>query len=373
MQIRKFEAKTLSDALAMVRGIMGSEAVILHTKYLRNNGIFGWIKGHSVEVTAATDNNGGIESLHKGEKHFQMPDSKGIEYSCMNDLKSEIKEIKSYLSKISSSPRLVQMPPFSEKLLTLYHDLIKNDVCEPVAYDVIFCLSQSLNGNISGDFDSLRSELKEKIKETLKISGAIKLNTKKKIAFFIGPTGVGKTTTIAKLAAHYRFIERCKIILMTIDTYRIAAVDQLRTYAEIIGIPLEVVITPEELKKALRKHQNADLVLVDTAGRSQGDKNQILELKPFLCNVGSPEIHLVMSITTKNSDLVNIIDKFKPLVPNRIVITKIDETSSFGSILNINIFGDLPISYITTGQEVPDDIEEADSDRLANLIVLGSK
>jgi flagellar biosynthesis protein FlhF len=187
----------------------------------------------------------------------------------------------------------------------------------------------------------------------------------------IGPTGVGKTTTIAKLAADFKFRKGLKVGLITIDTYRIAAVEQLKTYADIIGIPINVVLTPEELAGAVQAFGEMDVVLVDTAGRSQCDSQKMDELRAFLDAACFDEVHLVVSSTTQTTLLESIVERFGPLAHDRLILTKMDETTCRGHLLNVLLRVNKAVSYVTTGQEVPDDIEVADPARIA-AIVLGA-
>jgi len=208
-----------------------------------------------------------------------------------------------------------------------------------------------------------------------------------KFVAFVGPTGVGKTTTIAKLAAQFRLRDKCSVALITIDTYRIAAVDQLRAYADILNVPLEVVLTPQDMAGAVQRMRDVDLVLIDTAGRSQRNKDRLRELRTFLdaarqaerkvrgsnasaADEGSAlETYLVLSCTTRPDQMVEVAREFAFLGLDRVVFTKLDEAVGLGVILNVARKLDLQLSYLTTGQEVPDDIEVGHRRRIAELIL----
>ena len=185
----------------------------------------------------------------------------------------------------------------------------------------------------------------------------------------IGATGVGKTTTLAKIAARFVLEKGVKAALITADTYRISAVEQLKTYSDIIGLPLEIVYTPQELKVALHKHRDKDLLLIDTAGRSQHNEYQMKELQEFLAVDKRIEKHLVMSATTKSRDAADILEKFSVCNPDRVIFTKTDETSSVGLILNLLRDKEIALSYLTNGQSVPDDIIPATPAQLAELLL----
>ncbi|MEW5866130.1 MAG: AAA family ATPase, partial [Bacillota bacterium] len=194
----------------------------------------------------------------------------------------------------------------------------------------------------------------------------------RKVVALVGPTGVGKTTTLAKIAALSALFGKKKVAFVTADTYRIAAVEQLRTYAEIIGVPCEVVYTPAEMRQALASHEGRDLVLIDTAGRSPRSSMHMAELKAFLEAARVDEAHLVLSMTTRPRDLLETVERFSPCGVNRLIFSKLDETTRFGAILGVTSSVKTPISYVTYGQNVPEDIEVADASRLARWILDGT-
>lgn len=186
---------------------------------------------------------------------------------------------------------------------------------------------------------------------------------------FFGPTGVGKTTTIAKLAAEGVLKQKRKVGLITTDTYRIGAVDQLRTYANILNIPLEVVFQPSEMASAMESLRDCDLILVDTAGRNYRKQDYAQELAQYFPSLSGGENYLVLSLTAKNNDMIEILQNFKCIPVEKVIFTKSDETQTYGSILNMVMRYHLSISYLTTGQNVPDDIRVAVPRKVANLIL----
>jgi flagellar biosynthesis protein FlhF len=185
----------------------------------------------------------------------------------------------------------------------------------------------------------------------------------------VGPTGVGKTTTIAKLAAAHALTHRRKVALITADTYRIAAIEQLRTYSDIIGIPLEVVYSPEEIRPAIESHSDADVILMDTAGRNPRNPARMLELRGIIRAARPDEVHLVISATTKNFDALDVVDRFEQVGFDRLLFTKLDESSTYGMILNTLVRAQRPLSYLGTGQDVPEDFEIASAAKLAHMIM----
>lgn len=187
----------------------------------------------------------------------------------------------------------------------------------------------------------------------------------------IGPTGVGKTTTVAKLAAALKLRHGKKVGLVTSDTYRIAAVEQLRTYATIIGLPLKVALTPEDMAAACESLGDCDVILVDTAGRSQHDAERLDELRRHRDAAQPHQTHLVLAAGASESVLIRAAERFKALAPDRLLVTKLDEAVAFGPVVNLASRIGLGLSFVTTGQEVPDHIERARADRLARLVVDG--
>ncbi|MBR2520173.1 MAG: flagellar biosynthesis protein FlhF [Selenomonadaceae bacterium] len=208
------------------------------------------------------------------------------------------------------------------------------------------------------------------LNEHIKFSDGVKLNRHGvRIAALLGTTGVGKTTTLAKIAAKFVLEQKTNVALITADTYRISAVEQLKTYSDILELPLEIVYSPSELASALERHRDKELILIDTAGRSQHNEYQMRELEEFLRVNPRIEKHLVISATTKFTDARQIMNKFSKVEPDRIIFTKIDETGSLGMIINLLRDNKYSLSYLTTGQSVPDDIERASSEILANLLL----
>ena len=217
---------------------------------------------------------------------------------------------------------------------------------------------------------TIKSRLAETLNRLIKFAGTLKLKKNSpRIIALVGPTGVGKTTTTAKLAAMYALNRGNKVALITMDIFRVGAVEQLKTYSRIMGIPLEVASTPKELEKAVDKHSTCDLIFIDTAGRSHKDKEKLDEMKNFLENKIPIEVYLCLSATTKDRELEEILNRFRIFQVSKVVFTKIDESESFGNMVNLLMRDNLQIAYFTTGQRVPEDIEVATSSKLAGMIL----
>jgi len=213
----------------------------------------------------------------------------------------------------------------------------------------------------------------ETIASLVKTGTAVKPKSRRpRVVALVGPTGAGKTTTIAKLAAIEKFVNNARVGLITLDTFRIGAIEQLRTFASIADIPMEVVYRPAEMNAAIKKLANKDVILVDTVGRSQRAAKDLSELKKFVEVARPDEVHLVLSASTGIRTLVEVVDRFKSLKPNHIIFSKIDEAVTFGPLFNIAQKANVNVSYLTTGQGVPDDIVPADGIKFASLVYQGA-
>ena len=281
----------------------------------------------------------------------------------IRDLQNQLEEMKAMLMEMSRNKGAGDAVP------TLQSAMQSQEVTEKIIQDMI----AKLNGTeILAPRNSVKATnaLEKYIRKAIRIANGITLySSKPKVVALIGPTGVGKTTTLAKIAAKFVLEQGARVALITADTYRISAVEQLKTYSDILGLPLEIVYNPEALRKAIEKHKDKQLILIDTAGRSQYNEYQMKELSGLLSIDADIEKHLVMSATTKTSDGVELLENFSICQPDRVIFTKVDETGTHGIILNILHRRKVALSYITNGQSVPDDIEPASVERLAELLL----
>jgi flagellar biosynthesis protein FlhF len=271
------------------------------------------------------------------------------------------------LGRANQLPRNDQVPA---ELFQVYTELIDAEVEDDVARDLIYKLKRTATPAQLGDANAARAMLTALVESEIRCREPIAPKPgRRRVVALVGATGVGKTTTIAKLAANFRLRSSIKLGLVTVDTYRVAAVEQLRTYAEIIDLPMKVVTNPLEMRRALDELAGLDLVLIDTAGRSPKDELQIQELKSLLAEAQVDEVHLVLSMTSSRQSLEAAVDKFKAAGTTAVILTKLDEASGMGAVLSLARRVDLPISYLTAGQAVPDDIEPAHPRRIARLIL----
>ena len=279
------------------------------------------------------------------------------------DLQNQLEEMKSMLVEMSRNKDETGGIP------NLQRAMEAQGISQHVLEDMI----SKLNGTeILAPQNSVKAlkALEKYVRKAIRIANGITLySDKPKIVALIGPTGVGKTTTLAKIAAKFVLEEGAKVALITADTYRISAVEQLKTYSDILGLPLEIVYNPQALQEAIEKHRDKQLILLDTAGRSQYNAYQMKELSELLNIDADIEKHLVMSATTKTSDGLELLDNFSLCKPDRVIFTKVDETKTHGIILNILHRRKAALSYLTNGQSVPDDIEPASIEKLAELLL----
>ena len=241
---------------------------------------------------------------------------------------------------------------------------------EDLARELVDRLRREVRGGELTDPLMLQARIARMIEADIRTAGPIAITSGKcRVAALVGPTGVGKTTTIAKLAANFHLKEKRRVGLITVDTYRIAAVEQLRTYADIIDLPMEVVSTPKEMRQAVGRMSDMDLVLIDTAGRSPKDEVRLQELKAFLTEAGTDEVHLVLSSVAAWRTLEQTAARFAAVGTTALILTKLDEANGLGNVLPVLRSSRLPLSYLTDGQNVPDDIETATSAHLAKLVL----
>lgn len=399
MIIKKFQANTETEAIMLAKEELGKDAIVMNIKTISPKGIYRLFRKPVVEITAAVDDN----ITYKTDKikptpqitlqrkpnpdviydepdnsrqkaNSEPPAPSAIEMK-LNNLQSLIE--KQMIEKERELQEKQEVKPQETNkniacIQLIYNQLISNDVDEKYVNQII----SEIEGNLKRDasMDNILASIYQKIILKLGQPTTIELTgTNPKFVFFIGPTGVGKTTTIAKIASKFKVEKKAKVAFLTADTYRIAAVEQLRTYANILGIPLRVVYSDEEMKQAVEEYTDFDIVFVDTAGRSHRNKEQRDDIELLINAVPEEEreIYLVLSATTKYRDLIKITEAYSEITNYKLIFTKLDETGTIGNIFNIRMLTQAPLSYATFGQNVPDDISRIDAQSIAKQLLRG--
>lgn len=385
MVIKKYLVSNMNEALTMIRSELGKNAVIITQRKVRKEGVLGIFKPKLIEVTAAVENSKIVRNTNLDEKKDmensinsikklmeEKLSNKSIDDKKLNNKidnnklientnETSNEEVVKLRNEISDIKEILNKTLIKTEKIDYLHELLKElDIYEQF-YDEFKEKIKNIN-----DKEEVRNSLREIINKEITIDTE---ELKGKIVL-VGPTGVGKTTTIAKLAGKLALKEGKKVGLITVDTYRIGAVDQLKTYAEIMDIDFKVVLNNKEMVEAVQAMKDLDVILIDSTGRSSKNIMQIKELKNLIGKAEVDSTYLVISGTTKNKDLKNIIEGYKGLEYNKIIITKLDETTSYGNIYNLQKLSGKPIRYLTVGQNVPDDIIDAKKEKVLDLLFL---
>lgn len=406
MVIKKFQASTETEAIMLAKEELGKDAIVMNIKTISPKGLFRLFRQPSVEVTAAADEtqNYSDKSMPKNEvresekpsftkgfehRNFDITDNAADSYGNksieekLNNLQTLLEEQLIRNTKVAEKEveikkeKEVEAEPESESMACvrlIYNQLVANEVDEKYANQVIAEIEPTLKKDAS--VDVILASMYQKIILKLGQPKGIEITEgKTKFVFFIGPTGVGKTTTIAKIASTIKVSKKGKVALLTSDTYRVAAVEQLRTYANILDIPLRVIYSETEMEEAREDFKDYDLVLIDTAGRSHKSKEQRDDIENMLNSIPKEdrEIYLVLSATTKYNDLIKITETYSDITDYRLIFTKLDETNSIGNIYNIKMLTNADLSYATFGQSVPDDIEKVNAQKVARRLLGGNE
>ncbi|MCX7922392.1 MAG: flagellar biosynthesis protein FlhF [Clostridia bacterium] len=393
MKIRRYLGKDTQEAMLKVKMDLGNEAIILNTKKVRQKGLLKVFAKPLVEVLAAVDEDYGKQQGKQAVKQENKVANTGTASPQKNnfdekegkisDLENKVNIIENLIKKMYDQMQAITPnktavkegsnfeEEFPKVLQIFYNNLIKNEVENDIAKEIIKATSAKVGDNAS--INDSAAILYNIIYGMLGKPDTIRLrdDCRPTVVTFVGPTGVGKTTTLAKIAANYALNHKKSVGLITSDIYRIAAVEQLKTYAEILGMPLAVVYSIEEIKNAIREYSDKDVILIDTAGRSHSDKSQFDELKQFVAASKADEIYLVLSSTTSTRTCKEIISTYEFLKDYKLIFTKLDETPANGIILNARYITGKNLSYVATGQSVPDDLEVANIDKLTKNL-LGS-
>ncbi|TCZ79978.1 flagellar biosynthesis protein FlhF [Paenibacillus albiflavus] len=418
MRVKRYLVDSMPDALQKIRSELGNDAIIVSTKDVKQGGFLGMFGKKKIEVVAAIDTAaankapvqpaprpvptipldlikpfmggstlGGSTSTDETRPQdtniFQIkPEVKvqtQAERSRVPETKStlnedailaEMKSMREMIQKLSTaSMGSSDSQSLPDMLLKYEARFIDQEVSQEIIKQLIDRCLEELS--VDGDFseEAVRKSLRTQLMSYFPSEQYRSISENTRIVHFVGPTGVGKTTTIAKLAAEQVLKYRHRVGFITSDTYRIAAVEQLNTYANILNIPTEVVFSPKDLSRAFDQLREVDIIFMDTAGRNYRNEMYVSELHTLLQSEGQSETYLVLSMTTKYRDMKAITANFQKFNLDKVILTKFDETDSYGCILNlVHDFG-LTFSYIANGQNVPDDIELFKAERIIDLIM----
>jgi flagellar biosynthesis protein FlhF len=369
MRSRTYRAKTMKEALTRVRRDLGGDALILSAREVRRHRLFGMGPKAMVEVIATDALPSEREvTTRPGPVAPIAPARSANLQALVGDQLGQLHAMVETLSRNGHIDHL--LPDLPSALVPTYAQLIEADVPEVLVRRLVRHIAENLEPDQFDHPDAIRAALCDAVELSIPVAPPIKaVFGTRRIVALVGPTGVGKTTTVAKLAANFKLAHAVRVGLITVDTYRIAAVEQLKTYAEIIDLPLAVVNDPGEMPRALDELGDVDLVFIDTAGRSPRDEVKIRELAEFLLQARPDEVHLVLSAVAGQRNLRSAVERFATVQVDRLILTKLDEADSLGGVLAVLGLSSRPLSYLTTGQAVPDDIEPADRKRLARLIL----
>ncbi len=426
MTIKKFQGKTEEEAVRKAKEELGPDAVVMNVRALPPNGFFKAFKKSTFEVTAAVEEREermdsgmafrNMQKMHDtinmaADEPIRIPPLSGetaeqnkAEQSAIEFLKrnasllkkEDMQERERIEEKLENLQNILEKQLVSEKkaepeekelvkpdvkknenlsfIKVLYETMITNEVNERYINQIMDEV-EKVNWNGNG-VDHILSNVYQKMILKFGQTRGIEMTGKKpKIIFFIGPTGVGKTTTLAKIASKLKVEQGKKVAFMTADTYRIAAAEQLRIYANILDTPLAIIYSAEELNQGIEKMEEYDLILVDTAGFSHKSATQKEDAKKLIQNIEAYydyEVYLVLSATTKYKDLTEIVDVYKEIADYKLIFTKLDETTAYGNILNLRLSSGAEVAYVTNGQNVPDDIELFNSQKIVKRLLGGS-
>lgn len=382
MKIKKYLANDYLTAINRAKKEMGRDAIILNSRQINRKGILGLFGKKQVEITVAIDDELRLETDHVRRFVPVKPGNPSIKESIAESLPhmsssemqvlEEMNKMQELMVDIKNKMYEIEMiKGFHAHVQEFYNLLLNNNVDKSIALKIASSVENRLPGEKCNDSNWVHEvcihTLQEYINEVQPI--VIEPNRRAHVVVLVGPTGVGKTTTIAKLAANFTFVESHQSAFITLDTYRISATEQLRTFAEIIGIPLKVVFSPSDLEGAIQSFMDRDIIFIDTAGRSPYNNEQMEELQQFIDVAKPDETILVLSVNTESNDLIKIYERFSAIGVNKIIFTKLDETNCYGQLLNVFYEIKTPLAYFTTGQSVPDDIEVPLAQNIARMLL----
>lgn len=373
MKVKKYIASSMPEVMKEIRKELGNDAVILQSKEIKPKGLFGRFKRKKFEVIAAKDSEPVRENKQKKITQInknstpQSVEGNNRKYSDQAILE-EIKGLKKILEL--ESEKSGNNYPINYQLA--FQNLLEQDVEKTLAEELIDETLLSIHPNENkASLPEIKQQLQASIQRKLEKVSFQGITKDEKIVQFVGPTGVGKTTTIAKVAARLILQDKKRVAFITTDTYRMAAVEQLKTYARILNVPLEVAYSVEDYKQAIHELADYDVILVDTAGRNFRESTYVHQLKELSGATHQITNYLVLSLTAKPMDLQMLFEQFAEIRLTRVIFTKVDETSSYGSLLSLPLKNNIGIAYLTNGQDVPDDLIKPEPNLISEWMVKG--
>ncbi len=392
MRIKKYLVKSFDEALSSIKKELGDDAFIMSSKKIQKKGALNLSREEWLEVTAAVERDKTDAEqdrispllLQKAYGDSRIPEAKRTvpykavprisDHDPLQPIRNEINELKWLLQNNQSKSDSIGEgePVFNGLYDRCYNTLIMKGVEQHLAVRLIDNLMMNTAGNsLNNDESSLYKRLADVISTHLGKAAPITIEKKNRLVVLAGPTGVGKTTTIAKMAAYFKLLEGRNIALASMDGFRIGGIAQLRTYGDLIDIPVFALRDSADITGVLNRSEKYDLIFFDTPGFSPEDRESLEKLKQkidVLLNAGA-EIHLLLDATRKERDLKTVFGAYKKLQPSKLIFSKVDESDSIGNLFNIKIQSGLPVSYLTVGQRVPEDIEVAHPRRVASRLL----
>lgn len=417
MIIKKFQGKTEAEAVENAKKELGSAVVIMNVRSIKRKGLFSFLLPQLTEVTVAleeeperiaapvvkkadppqpsaiaemvsaepaaekavvpvvkedTENKPGPFFSDEKQKENAIEEKLDSLHTLLEQQLQKSDENKEDQKEDEKEEETSEMERF---IKLLYNAMMDNEVNEHYANQIIDEIEKSNKPNMPFDY-ALTNTYQKMILKFGKPAEIVPAKKGIKMVFFVGPTGVGKTTTIAKIASKFSVEGGKKVALLTTDTYRIAAAEQLRTYANILEVPFRVIYAAEEVDQALIDFKDYDFILVDTAGHSHQNEVQREAMGTFIHSVDGKvehEVFLVLSATTKYRDLLSIADTYSAMTDYKLIFTKLDETTTLGNLLNLRLYTNASLSYVTCGQNVPDDIEIFNPQKTVKQLLGGKK
>lgn len=385
MKVKKYIASSMNEAMKQIRSELGSDAVILNSREVHTGGFLGFFKKRNIEVLAAMDEKPKRQQvpvikqkpiMRQETSSFQNLGS-SIEKTFVNPSQSkpsenvvkELTELKAMINSLSANNS--NATPTYPQTLQMMHKIIKDQELDLVIQDSILhsLLEKWYMGGANASINEVYTWLEKELIDRVAPIPFGGITFSKKYINVVGPTGVGKTTTLAKIAAECVITHKKKVAFITTDTYRIAAIDQLKTYAKILNVPMEVCYSIEDFKKAANEFKEYDVVLIDTAGRNFRNKQYVEDLKQIIDFDHEIETFLVLSLTAKQRDMEDIYEQFSLINIDKLIFTKADETSTYGAMYNMILKYNKGVAYITNGQNVPDDMVAAKPAVIAKTII----